>query len=70
MGQASSGSCRLYSAHGRWLSHHCLSIRQKGELFETYRMQMIAIIESMLNVRTEDSKPRYDLAAEEPVLQD
>jgi hypothetical protein len=31
---------------------------------------MIAIIEIMLNVRTEDSKPRYDLAAEEPVLQD
>jgi hypothetical protein len=33
-------------------------------------MQMIAIIEGMRNVRTEDSKPRYDLAAEEPVLQD
>src|SRR6266699_2486078 len=28
----SSCSCWLYSAQGRWISHHCLSIRQNGVL--------------------------------------
>ncbi len=43
-------------------------IQSNVEYIRTHRLQMMAIMEIVLNVRTEDGKLRYGRATEEPVL--
>ncbi|HTK07898.1 MAG TPA: TetR/AcrR family transcriptional regulator [Ktedonobacteraceae bacterium] len=43
-------------------------IRTNVDYISTHRMQVIALVEIMFNLRTEDGKPRYDLTIEEPIL--
>ena len=43
-------------------------IQSNVEYIRTHRLQMMAIMEIVLNVRTEDGKLRYSRATEEPVL--
>jgi TetR/AcrR family fatty acid metabolism transcriptional regulator len=45
-------------------------IRANMAYIAAHRLQMMAIIEIVLNFRTEDGQLRYSLATEEPVLED